>query len=428
MCGICGISYKDTSHPVSDMLIKRMMDCIHHRGPDASGQFIKGSVGLGHTRLSIIDVASGAQPMLNADKSLVLVYNGELYNYLDLRAELLSKGYPFKTKSDTEVLLYAYQHYGVDCLRHLQGMFAFAIYDIARNQIFIARDRLGIKPLYYHNGLEAFCFASEIKPILSAKLVERKTNAASFDFFMNLGYVPAPWTMFNEIYKLSPGHYILYKDGDISINKYWSPRYEPKNASYSDCEAQLEDMLNKCINSHLMSEVPLGVFLSGGLDSSAVTSYMSDNSKQVKTFSVGFDDSSKSELSYAKIIADAFKTEHHEFILTPTDFFDAIHTFLHFSEEPIVEGAAIALYRLSQLAKPLATVLLSGEGADEILAGYPIYRIAQYVRLAQKVFSPVLRQSVFQNYVSRTHNEKLQNILNGPFRIPAAGITPFLLT
>lgn len=377
MCGICGIVYQDTKRPVTEELINAMAESIRHRGPDDAGAYIDGNIGLAHRRLSIIDLASGHQPMFNEDRSLSIVFNGEIYNHHGLRDELEKRGHHYTTKSDTETILHAYEEYGVKCLDKLRGMFAFAIYDSSRRVLFLARDRVGKKPLYFYHDQQRFVFASEVKAILKAGPIEKQVNREMIDFYLSIGYVPGRETLFKNIAKLEPGHYlILDSNNGITIKEYWDIRdIQVKNVPYQDAYARLKNKLLESIDIRLMSEVPLGVFLSGGLDSSAIVALMSQIvSQPIKTFSVGYQNEPQSnELDYARIVAGKFKTEHYEFFLTADDLFDSIDTFLEHSEEPIVESAGIALYKLAKLAKPKATVLLSGEGADELLAGYRIY-------------------------------------------------------
>lgn len=377
MCGICGIVYQDIKRPVSAELMETMAESIRHRGPDDAGSYINGNVGLAHRRLSIIDLDSGHQPMFNEDRSLSIVFNGEIYNHHGLRVELEKRGHHYATKSDTETILHAYEEYGTKCLDKLRGMFAFAIYDSSKKILFLARDRVGKKPLYFYHDQQRFVFASEVKAILKAGTIERHVNREMIDFYLSIGYVPGRETLFKNIAKLEPGHYlILNADHSIDIREYWDIRdIQVKNIPYQEAYANFKNKLLESIDIRLMSEVPLGVFLSGGLDSSAIVALMSRLvSTPIKTFSVGYKNEPQSnELDYARIVADRFKTEHYEFYLTADDLFDSIDTFLEHSEEPIVESAGIALFKLAKLAKPKATVLLSGEGADELLAGYRIY-------------------------------------------------------
>ena len=356
-----------------------------HRGPDAEGFFVTEHVALGHRRLKIIDLEGGKQPMFNEDESIVVVFNGEIFNFVQIKAELEAKGHRFRTHSDTEVIVHAYEEYGELCPTHFRGMFAFAVYDIARNRLLLARDRLGIKPLYYHFDGERLLFASEIKPILCALGGRPSVETGLIDFYVSLGYVPGEKTLFRGIFRLLPGHTLLHEHGRQSVRRYWDIAAIPMlDITPREAEERLEHLLLESVKLRLMSEVPLGAFLSGGLDSSAIVACMSRLMKEpVKTFSVGYtDDPESSELEYARIVAKVFDTEHHEFILKSGDFFDSLDLLLEHMEEPIVESAAVALYQLSKLAREHVTVILSGEGGDEILAGYPLYnKMAKIDRL-----------------------------------------------
>ncbi len=377
MCGICGIIYRDSKKVVDGDMLSSMVNTLEHRGPDDEGIFVRNNIGLGHRRLSIIDLSGGHQPIFNEDRTISIVYNGEIYNHEDVREVLIKKGHRYYTKSDTETIVHAYEEYGYECLKHLRGMFAFAIYDQKKKILFLARDRVGKKPLYYYKEDGVFIFASEIKAILKSGIVKKEVNCEMVDFYLSVGYVPGQETLFKNIFKLEPGHYlILHENKDIQIKEYWDiNQIRPCDISYKDACLKLKEKLIESVRIRLMSEVPLGVFLSGGLDSSTIVALMSEVvSEPIKTFSVGYKNEPKSsELNYARIIADKFKTEHYEFFLSPDDLFDSIDTFLDYSEEPIIESAGIALFKLAKLAKPKATVLLSGEGADEALAGYQIY-------------------------------------------------------
>lgn len=349
-----------------------------HRGPDAEGYFVHGHVALGHRRLKIIDLEGGKQPLFNEDDSVVVVFNGEIFNFQQIKTELESKGHRFRTHSDTEVIVHAYEEYGEACPTRFRGMFAFAVYDIARDRLLLARDRLGIKPLYYHVDGERLLFASEVKPILHALQGKPSVDAGLIDFYVSLGYVPGERTLFKGIRRLLPGHTLVYERGRLAVRRYWDIAGIPMlDISFDEAKERLEQLLLESVRLRLMSDVPLGAFLSGGLDSSSVVAYMSQMaSDPVKTFSVGYrDDPESSELEYARKVAKAFGTEHREFILESGDFFDSLELLLEHSEEPIVESAAVALYQLSKLAREHVTVILSGEGGDEILAGYPLYQI-----------------------------------------------------
>ena len=360
--------------------INVMSASLMHRGPDDGGVYVNGQIGLGHRRLSIIDISGGRQPMKSHDAGSpqVIVYNGEIYNYLELRRELQCLGHTFKTASDTEVLFTAYGQWGHGCTERLRGMFAFAIWDENRQTFFLARDRMGIKPLYYYLDRESFVFASEVRAIRSSSLVQTGLEKPVLDAFLTLGYIPGPRTLFKGIRKLMPGHAMTVTgEGDVKTWAYWNfNTIQPANLTFAAAMKRLRELLDDAVQMRLMSEVPLGVFLSGGLDSSAITALMCQQSdKQVKTFSIGYEaDEASSELPFARNIAEVFGTDHHEFILKPYDFLDAIPRMVEMAEEPLVEIPAIALYQLAKAAKPHATVLLSGEGSDEVFGGYGLYQ------------------------------------------------------
>jgi len=377
MCGIAGI-VSGAPATAARALIEAMTRAMAHRGPDAEGYFVYGHVALGHRRLKIIDLEGGKQPLFNEDGSVVVVYNGEIFNFQQVKAELEAKGHRFRTHSDTEVIVHAYEEYGDSCPTRFRGMFAFAVYDIARDRLLLARDRLGIKPLYYHVDGERLLFASEVKPILRALGGKPAVDADLIDFYVSLGYVPGERTLFQGIRRLPPGHTLARERGRHSVSRYWGIESVPMlEIPFDEAKERLEQLLMESVRLCLMSDVPLGAFLSGGLDSSSVVAFMSRlTDAPVKTFSVGYrDDPESSELGYARVVAKAFGTEHHEFILESGEFFDSLDLLLEHTEEPIVESAAVALYQLSKLAREHVTVILSGEGGDEILAGYPLYRI-----------------------------------------------------
>ncbi len=393
MCGICGILRFDQGATVNPAHVNAMSASLMHRGPDDGGLYVNGRVGLGHRRLSIIDIAGGNQPMKTQETGSlqVIVYNGEIYNYRELRRELKGLGHIFKTESDTEVLLTAYGQWGHGCTERLRGMFAFAIWDENNQSLFLARDRMGIKPLYYHLDRRTFVFASEVRAIHRSTLVQTDLDKSVLDAFLTLGYIPGPRTMFKGIRKLMPGHAMTVTvEGQVKRWRYWNfNTVQPANLTFSDAMKRLRELLKHAVQMRLMSDVPLGVFLSGGLDSSAITALMCQlTGKQVKTFSVGYEtDDNSNELPFARNIAEVFGTDHHEFILKPYDFLEAIPPMVEMAEEPLVEMPAIALYQLAKAAKPHATVLLSGEGSDEVFGGYGLY---QRMLMMEKAF-PLLR-------------------------------------
>lgn len=350
-----------------------------HRGPDAQGLVIAGNVGLGHRRLSIIDLSGGHQPMSNAEGTLWVTFNGEIYNFRELRALLESKGYVFRTKSDTEVILHAYAEFGEQCIEHLRGMFAFGLWDQTRRQLLLARDRLGIKPLYYTLSNGTFLFASEIKALLQWKGVLREMDTTAFGGYLRFRYVPGPRTMFRGIFKLQPGCILIFREGNLSVRPYWDLPTDGA-APVADPERQFSDRLQETVRLHLISEVPLGVFLSGGIDSSTVVAMMAPIvDEAIQTFSVGYpsnsgQESDLTEFVFARMVAERFKTIHCELEVDPKMFWRVLPQLVWHFDEPVADPAAVPLYFLSKYTREFVTVALSGEGSDELLAGYSVYQ------------------------------------------------------
>ncbi len=378
MCGICGVLELNEDRPVSESLVRRMARVARHRGPDDEGYYFGPRIGLGHTRLSIIDLSGGHQPLENEDGTVRIVFNGEIYNYSQLADLLRRAGHSFRSRSDTETIVHAYEEYGTACVEKLRGMFAFAIWDQSRMRLLLARDRLGIKPLYYTVRDGRLLFASEIKSILQDACIPRKIDEDALEYFLSLRYVPDPLTMFSGIYKLPPGNILVCEQGQITIRQYW-------DLVYRDCEDgdlgkwldRFEEKVRETVGCHLMSEVPLGAFLSGGIDSSLVVAFMSllGSNNPVKTFSVGYKGKPHvSEFPYARLVADRYRCDHRELEIEPGEFSDFIPRMVWYLDEPVADAACLPLYFLSQLTKRHVTVILSGEGADETLAGYYLYK------------------------------------------------------
>jgi asparagine synthase (glutamine-hydrolysing) len=358
-----------------------MRDVIEHRGPDDAGLLIDGPAGLGHRRLSIVDVAAGHQPMPNEDGTLHIVYNGEIYNHADFRDELVARGHTYRTHCDTETILHLYEEKGARCVEDLRGMFAFAIWDSTRRELFLARDRLGVKPLYYvHTDDGSLYFASEIKALLEARAVRAQLNYRTLpDYLANHG-TSGDETLFEGVKRLAPGHTLLWREGRIKIEKYWDISYAPQGADdalgRSDDEyvAEWSELFQTSVRLRLMADVPLGMFLSGGIDSSAIAAVMSRLvDEPIKTFSVAFAEREANELSYARIVAEKFKTDHHETVVSPKEFFDALPHLVWHEDEPLAHPSSVALYFVSRLAARHVKVVLTGEGSDEMLAGYERY-------------------------------------------------------
>jgi asparagine synthase (glutamine-hydrolysing) len=356
-----------------------MRDVITHRGPDDEGIFIDAGIGLGHRRLSIVDVASGHQPMTNEDASLYITYNGEIYNHADYRAPLIARGHIFKTHCDTEAILHLYAEYGDDCVKHLRGMFAFAIWDRNKRELFIARDRLGVKPLYYvHSQDGSLYFASEIKALLEARAVKPELNFSTFSDYLANHSTSGEETLFAGVKRLLPGHTLRWRDGEVKIRKYWDVSFEKrtdKGRTDQDYIAEWGELFRKSVQLRLMADVPLGMFLSGGIDSSAIAAVMSTLvDEPIKTFSVAFAEREANELEYARLVAQAFKTDHHEVVVSPEQFFNALPNLIWHEDEPLAHPSSVALYFVSRLASEHVKVVLTGEGSDELMAGYARYR------------------------------------------------------
>jgi asparagine synthase (glutamine-hydrolysing) len=393
--------------------MERMRDAITHRGPDDSGLFIKERVGLGHRRLSIVDVAAGHQPMTNEDGSLHIVYNGEIYNHADFRARLEARGHTYRTHCDTETILHLYEEHGRGCVEHLRGMFAFAIWDERRRELFIARDRLGVKPLYYvHTEDGSLYFASEIKSLLAARALKPEINFAALPDYLANHATSGRETLFRGVRRLLPGHTLLWRDGRTEINQYWDVDFDRKAGRASQGEGSDEDyvrrwteLFRESVRLRLMADVPLGMFLSGGIDSSAIAAVMSQMVREpIKTFSVAFNEREANELDYARLVARAFKTDHHEITIGPEQFFSALPRLVWHEDKPLAHPASVPLFFVSQLASRHVKVVLTGEGSDETLAGYDRYRKTIY-NLALGAKYERLTNAALRRAVSR----RLQN-------------------
>ncbi|MGC2639254.1 MAG: asparagine synthase (glutamine-hydrolyzing) [Acidobacteriaceae bacterium] len=378
MCGICGKLSLDRDLTVPPALIRAMADTIRHRGPDDEGYYVSGPIGLGFRRLSIIDLHTGHQPISNEDGTVWIVFNGEIYNYQELRAWLIGKGHVFKSRTDTEVIVHLYEELGAACLEKLRGMFAFAIWDEKGQTLLLARDRVGIKPLYYHLTGSSLSFASELKAILADPSVDRNLAPELIDRFLTFMYVPGEETLLRGIRKLLPGHYLLVKDGQATIRQYWDLQFAEASPrqSVQQAEADLLNLLSETVGQHMIADVPVGILLSGGVDSTGVLSLAVDNTdKTISTFTVGFSGNSfADERPYARLAAERYGTQHYEMTITAQDFAAFLPSYVWHMEEPVCEPPAIALYYVSKLAREHVTVLLSGEGGDEAFAGYSNYR------------------------------------------------------
>lgn len=381
MCGIAGFISTDQDRVEErSARLDAMCRVITHRGPDEQGTAVEGRAAMGMRRLSIIDLATGQQPIYNTRRTKLIVFNGEIYNYRKLKKDLESRGYKFRTNSDTETIIHAYDEFGPACLDRLRGMFAFAIWDIHEQSLFLARDRVGKKPLYYTlTEIDEFVFGSELKVLLEHGGMSRELDHGALDAYLTFGYVPEEMCIFKDVHKLEPGHYVQFKDGRITTRRYWDFNFSKPELTDSESEiaASLLNRLRDAVKVRLISEVPLGAFLSGGVDSSAVVGLMSQILDQpVKTFSIGFNEDSFDELKYARLAAKHFATDHHEFILTP-DFVDIVDGLVWHFDEPFADSSALPTYMVSKLAREHVTVALSGDGGDELFGGYTRYATDQ---------------------------------------------------
>lgn len=377
MCGICGVVHFDHSRDVERGLIDAMCERITHRGPDQNGAYMNGFVGLGSVRLSIIDVSGGRMPISNEDGTIWIVYNGEVYNFPELRERLEKAGHRFETNTDTEALIHLYEEEGDDFAKHLNGMFAGAIWDDRKQRLILVRDHVGIKPLYYAQLRDKLVFGSEIKAMLPAG-ISREIDPIGLHDYLSLNYVPGPRTIFSAVKKLQPGHMLVYeaRTGEVKVTQYWDiPRRHTSNFTLTnDIETDLYNLLRTVVHDQLISDVPLGAFLSGGVDSSLVVALMSEvTTEPVKTFSVGFAEKSYDETPFARIVAERFKTDHHEIILNP-DARESVAAMTTYFDEPFADSSSVAVFAVSELARKHVKVALSGDGGDEVFGGYATYQ------------------------------------------------------
>jgi asparagine synthase (glutamine-hydrolysing) len=385
MCGIAGILHFDDRRPIDCSMLHRMTEVLAHRGPDGEGCYANGQVGFGHRRLAIIDLSTGAQPMVSGD--LVIVFNGEIYNYIELKRELTSLGHSFATSSDTEVILRAYDEWGIDCQQRLNGMWAFALWDCRQRSLLLSRDRIGEKPLFFSVRDGALFFGSEIKSILATGLpYDRATNITHI--YLSLGYVPAPYTFYSGISKLRPGHFLFVKDGDVRDGTYWDLPSITEQDMSADAQTicqQFDEYFADSVRIRMRSDVPFGAFLSGGLDSSSVVAAMSqESSRPVETFTIGFAEKAFDERALAREVADHFGTTHREHVASPATFDESLAKIRHHFDEPFGDASAIPVGMVSRLARENVTMVLTGDGGDEVLSGYTTYvaeRLVERYRL-----------------------------------------------
>ncbi|WP_394778177.1 XrtA/PEP-CTERM system amidotransferase [Undibacterium sp.] len=399
MCGIVGIFDTRGERAIDRAVLHRMNESQHHRGPDEGDLYLEHGLGFGHRRLSVIDVATGQQPLFNADNTVGVVFNGEIYNYLELMDELGKLGHVFRTRSDTEVIVYAWLQWGEDCVHHFRGMFAFALWDRNKQTMFLGRDHVGVKPMFYSLLPDGhFVFGSELKSLMTFPALSRKLNPSAVEDYFAYGYIPEPKTIFHQAFKLIPGHTITLKVGDTAIHQkqYWDVPFKPSAPmSEQDTEQELIARLRDSVKSQLKSEVPLGAFLSGGVDSSAVVAMMAEqDAEAVNTCSISFNDPKYDESEYANQVAQRYKTKHYAETVD-TDDYGLIDTLAHLYDEPYADSSAIPTYRVCQLARKRVTVALSGDGGDENFAGYRRYRYAMGEQRVRSMLPSALRKPVF---------------------------------
>lgn len=394
MCGICGVFEYNKQNIIDAASLKKMCRVIEHRGPDDEGIYADSYIGLGMRRLSIIDLATGDQPIHNEDESIWIVFNGEIYNFLELKHELEKKGHCFYTACDTEVIVHLYEEMGENCVNRLNGMFAFALYDLKKEKLFLARDRLGIKPLHYMIFNGKILFGSEIKSILQYPDVHRELDLSALNDFLTFEWVPAPATIFKGIKKLLPGHILTVEGSEISLREYWDVNYNETAKSEEQIAQEILKILEKSVQLRMISDVPLGAFLSGGIDSSAIVALMSKLSDQpVKTFTIGFSEESYNEVEYARKIAEQFGTEHREKIIEP-DAIDLMNKVIKNLDEPFADVSTLPTYLVSEFAREHVTVVLTGDGGDETFGGYDQYQANQMMNTYQKLPNFLIKKTI----------------------------------
>jgi asparagine synthase (glutamine-hydrolysing) len=417
MCGICGKVEFEQNAAVSRALIGGMLDTIRHRGPDDEGVYLAPQVGLGFVRLAIIDLATGHQPLRNEDGTVWVVFNGEIYNYRELRASLLSKGHVLTTQSDTEVIVHLYEEFGAACVEKLRGMFAFALWDEKAKTLMLARDRVGIKPLYYSLTDKAIVFASEIKAIMADPAVKRGLAPEVIDRFLTFLYVPGEDTLLQSIRKLAPGHYLIAKNGKVEVRQYWDLKFSKPSEPWTLAEAEqkLSELLAESVELHMIADVPVGVLLSGGVDSTAVLSCAAERTdKEISSYTVGFSGSGfDDERPYAKLAAETYGSRHHEMTISAGDFAEFLPKYVWHMEEPVCEPPAVALYYVSKMARKYVKVLLSGEGGDEAFAGYNNYRSILWMERLKRICPPLNGAMAWglSQLNSRVHSTRLAKYL-----------------
>ncbi|MGO8793621.1 MAG: asparagine synthase (glutamine-hydrolyzing), partial [Candidatus Sulfotelmatobacter sp.] len=411
MCGICGIFHYRDGQPAGDAALLAMNQQIVHRGPDDAGTLVAGGAGLAMRRLSIIDLKTGHQPLSNETGSIWIVFNGEIYNHAELRQKLIARGHTYRTHSDTETIVHLYEEYGRDCVQHLRGMFAFAIWDKRQQLIFAARDRLGIKPFYYWQQDGVFIFGSEIKALLAFPGVRAEFNTRVLPEYLAFGYISGEETFFSGIRKLPAAHTLeLRENGELAIRRYWDLTVADDAPARPRAYyvKRYRELLEDAVASHLMSDVPLGVFLSGGLDSSAVAALTAKSRREpIQTFSVGYAEQAYSELPFAKMLSDHIGSQHHEVRVTRSQFFDSLPDVIWHEDEPVCWPSSVALYHLAQLSRQAVTVVLTGEGSDETLAGYTRYAWTVWNARMDAIYRSVTPASLRALIRNQIHSDRL---------------------
>ncbi len=406
MCGICGIVFAEKDRSVDTKIIKKMTDSIEHRGPDEEGFYINKNVGLGSRRLSIIDLEGGQQPIHNEDKNIWVVFNGELYNYQELTQSLVRRGHKFYTNSDTEVIVHAYEEFGEEFLEYLNGMFALALWDERKQKLLLARDRMGIKPLYYTLQNNTLIFGSELKTILNYPNISRTVDLAALNEYLSFEYVPTPRTIFQGISKLPPGNMLIFSEGNLHISQYWninlgrSENIKPKQLF--EYERELLSVLKNAVQKEMVSDVPIGVLLSGGIDSSVIAALMSEVSPgNIKSFSIRFDDPSFDESNYARQVAQYLQTKHHELTVTPKLVMESVENITEFLDEPLGDSSVVPTFLLSNFTRNHVKVALGGDGGDEIFAGYSTLQAHRLVEYYEYFFPGFIRHRIIPWIVDR---------------------------
>jgi len=413
MCGITGYFGQG-----NEEVLKKMTASLKHRGLDDQGFYIKDKIGLGHRRLSIIDLKTGHQPITNEDKTVWLIFNGEIYNFLELKKDLESKGHQFQTQTDTEVVVHLYEEKGDSFLNELNGMFSLALWDEKKDKLFLARDRLGQKPLYYSLVNDTLIFGSELKSLFKHPLIKKEIDFDSLNKYLIYEYVPTPQTIIKRVKKLEPGHFLVYQNGNLKKDRYWDIQFN--QVDQRDYLNRFENLLEDSVKKRLISDVPLGIFLSGGIDSSAISYFAQKNSSQkIKTFSIGFTDKSFDESSYAAQVAKHLNTEHYHQECSPRDLLDLIDDVFQINDEPFSDASIIPTYLLSKFTRQNVTVVLSGDGGDELMAGYPTFQALKFAKIYRH-FPGIFRELVLRtagllpaSFNNFSLDFKLKKILSG---------------